>query len=165
MDRLTRRSILRASAGLAAVGAIARPFVATAETKTATVWWVQGFAEARKIDRLVGLSISSLPCSKRRAAACSVYPWFGRVCAVRRGGSIVDHRPRTPGRLKCHLSHSRATFEALIGHPLLSYRAFAEGGSRELVSGTGPYPSRVSLTDNPTHPDLPEGVSADRLLP
>src|SRR6516165_7250213 len=28
-------------------------------------------ADARKIDRLVGLSISSLPCSKRRAAACA----------------------------------------------------------------------------------------------
>src|SRR6516164_765698 len=121
-------------------------------------------ADARKTDRLVSLSISSLPCSKRRAA-CSVDPWFGRVCAVGRGGSIVYHRPGAPGRLKCYLGHSRATFEALIGHPLLSYRAFAEGGSRELVSGTGPYPSRVSLTDNPTHPDLPEGVSADRLLP
>ena len=49
MDRPTRRSILRASAGLAAVGAIARPFVANAEAKTATVWWVQGFAEEEDI--------------------------------------------------------------------------------------------------------------------
>ena len=49
MDRLTRRSILRASAGLAAVAAIARPFVANAEAKTATVWWVQGFAEEEDI--------------------------------------------------------------------------------------------------------------------
>src|SRR6516162_2085043 len=97
-------------------------------------------ADARKIDRLVGLSISSLPCSKRRAAACSVYPWFGRVCAIGQGGSIVDHRPGAPGRLKCYLGHSRATFEALIGHPLPSYRASAEGGSRELVSGHWPLP-------------------------
>jgi hypothetical protein len=28
---------------------------------------------------------------------------------------------------------TRATFEALIGHPLRSYRAFAEEASRELV--------------------------------
>ena len=49
MDRLTRRSILRASARLAAVGAIARPFVANAEAKAATVWWVQGFAEEEDI--------------------------------------------------------------------------------------------------------------------
>ena len=49
MDRLTRRSVLRASAGLAAAGAIARPFVANAEAKTATVWWVQGFAQEEDI--------------------------------------------------------------------------------------------------------------------
>lgn len=29
---------------------------------------------------------------------------------------------------------SRTIFEALIGHPLRSYRAFAEEGSRQLVS-------------------------------
>jgi multiple sugar transport system substrate-binding protein len=49
MDRLTRRSLLRASVGLAAAGALARPRVANAEAKTATVWWVQGFAEEEDI--------------------------------------------------------------------------------------------------------------------
>ena len=43
MDKLTRRSLLRASVGVAAAGAIARPFVANAAATTATVWWVQGF--------------------------------------------------------------------------------------------------------------------------
>ena len=49
MDTLTRRSVLRASAGLAAAGVIARPFIANAEAKTATVWWVQGFAQEEDI--------------------------------------------------------------------------------------------------------------------
>jgi multiple sugar transport system substrate-binding protein len=49
MERLTRRSLLRASAGLAAAGTIARPYIAKAEAKTATVWWVQGFAEEEDI--------------------------------------------------------------------------------------------------------------------
>ena len=44
MEKLTRRSLLRASAGLAAAGAIGRPYIANAATTTATVWWVQGFA-------------------------------------------------------------------------------------------------------------------------
>jgi multiple sugar transport system substrate-binding protein len=44
MANLTRRSLLRATAGLAAAGTIARPFIANAQAKTATVWWVQGFA-------------------------------------------------------------------------------------------------------------------------
>src|SRR6516225_1380966 len=43
MGNLTRRSVLRGSLGLAAVGALARPYVANAEATTATVWWPQGF--------------------------------------------------------------------------------------------------------------------------
>jgi multiple sugar transport system substrate-binding protein len=49
MDRLTRRSLLGASMGLAAAGTIARPYIANAEAKTATVWWVQGFAQEEDI--------------------------------------------------------------------------------------------------------------------
>jgi multiple sugar transport system substrate-binding protein len=49
MKRLTRRSLLRASAGLAAAGMIARPRIANAAATTATVWWVQGFAEEEDI--------------------------------------------------------------------------------------------------------------------
>jgi multiple sugar transport system substrate-binding protein len=43
MAKLTRRSVLRSSLGLAAVGALARPHVANAQAKTAEVWWTQGF--------------------------------------------------------------------------------------------------------------------------
>lgn len=44
MSTLTRRSLLRASLGAAAGSMLARPYVANAQAKTATVWWVQGFA-------------------------------------------------------------------------------------------------------------------------
>jgi multiple sugar transport system substrate-binding protein len=43
MSRLSRRSVLRGSLGLAAAGTLARPFVANAQAKTASVWWTQGF--------------------------------------------------------------------------------------------------------------------------
>ena len=43
MVRLTRRSVLRSSLGLAAAGTLARPYIANAQAKTAEVWWVQGF--------------------------------------------------------------------------------------------------------------------------
>jgi multiple sugar transport system substrate-binding protein len=43
MTNLTRRSLLRASVATAA-GMLARPHIANAQAKTATVWWVQGFA-------------------------------------------------------------------------------------------------------------------------
>ena len=43
MDTVTRRSVLRGSVGLAAAGALARPYVANAAATTAEVWWNQGF--------------------------------------------------------------------------------------------------------------------------
>ncbi|MBV9859513.1 MAG: carbohydrate ABC transporter substrate-binding protein [Alphaproteobacteria bacterium] len=45
MGNVSRRSLLRRSVALAAAGTIARPYLARGETKTATVWWIQGFAE------------------------------------------------------------------------------------------------------------------------
>src|SRR6201993_5263511 len=45
MTILTRRSVLRGSVGLAAAGALARPYVANSAGTTAEVWWVQGFAK------------------------------------------------------------------------------------------------------------------------
>ncbi|HUK10700.1 MAG TPA: ABC transporter substrate-binding protein [Stellaceae bacterium] len=43
MAKLSRRSMLRGSLGLATAGTLARPFIANAQAKTATVWWTQGF--------------------------------------------------------------------------------------------------------------------------
>ena len=49
MTAPSRRSLLRASVGLAAAGALARPFVANAAATTATAWWVQGFAQEEDV--------------------------------------------------------------------------------------------------------------------
>jgi multiple sugar transport system substrate-binding protein len=46
---VTRRSLIRGSAGLVAAGALARPYLANAAATTATAWWVQGFAEEEDI--------------------------------------------------------------------------------------------------------------------
>ncbi|HEY1798218.1 MAG TPA: ABC transporter substrate-binding protein [Stellaceae bacterium] len=43
MATFTRRSVLRSSVALAAAGTFGRPYIANAQAKTATVWWVQGF--------------------------------------------------------------------------------------------------------------------------
>jgi hypothetical protein len=43
MSRLSRRTLLRAPIGIAAV-ALAKPYIANAAATTATVWWAQGFA-------------------------------------------------------------------------------------------------------------------------
>lgn len=43
MTQLTRRSLLRNSAGLVAAATLARPYIANAQAVTATVWFTQGF--------------------------------------------------------------------------------------------------------------------------
>jgi multiple sugar transport system substrate-binding protein len=43
MDTMSRRSILAGSVCLATAGGLLRPYIANAESKTATVWQVQGF--------------------------------------------------------------------------------------------------------------------------
>src|SRR5438874_3206925 len=49
MRGVTRRSLIRGSAGLVATGALARPYLAHAAATTATVWWTQGFAQEEDI--------------------------------------------------------------------------------------------------------------------
>ena len=49
MEIVTRRSVLRGSAALAATGALARPHIANAAATTATVWWNQGFIQSEDI--------------------------------------------------------------------------------------------------------------------
>src|ERR1051326_1222983 len=46
---LSRRSVLGGSLGLATAATLAGPHVARAAAKTATVWWVQGFAQEEDI--------------------------------------------------------------------------------------------------------------------
>jgi molybdopterin/thiamine biosynthesis adenylyltransferase len=49
MATLTRRSLLPNSVGFAATGALTRLHIANAAVTTATVWWVQGFAEQEDV--------------------------------------------------------------------------------------------------------------------
>src|ERR1041384_8500841 len=49
MSFLTRRSVIRSSVGFAAAGALARPYIANAAAKTASVWWVQGFVKEEDV--------------------------------------------------------------------------------------------------------------------
>jgi hypothetical protein len=49
MPKLTRRSLLRNSFGVLAGGTLARPYIANAAAKSATAWWVQGFAQEEDV--------------------------------------------------------------------------------------------------------------------
>ncbi|MGE0258972.1 MAG: extracellular solute-binding protein, partial [Alphaproteobacteria bacterium] len=49
MAGMTRRSLINSSIGVAAAATLARPYVANAQAKTATVWWIQGFAHEEDV--------------------------------------------------------------------------------------------------------------------
>jgi multiple sugar transport system substrate-binding protein len=49
MSKLSRRSMLRASMGLAAAGALARPHIVNAAATTVSVWWPQGFVREEDV--------------------------------------------------------------------------------------------------------------------
>ena len=49
MRKLSRRSVLQASACLAAGGTLARPYIANAAVTTAEVWWTQGFIQQEDV--------------------------------------------------------------------------------------------------------------------
>jgi len=49
MGDLSRRSVLRSSLALSAAAVSGRPYIANAAATTATVWWVQGFAQEEDI--------------------------------------------------------------------------------------------------------------------
>jgi multiple sugar transport system substrate-binding protein len=49
MTKLTRRSVLRSSLGLATAGALARPYIGNAAATTAEVWLTQGFIQEEDV--------------------------------------------------------------------------------------------------------------------
>ena len=49
MGNLNRRSLLCGSLGIAATASLARPYLANAAARAATVWWTQGFAEEEDV--------------------------------------------------------------------------------------------------------------------
>jgi multiple sugar transport system substrate-binding protein len=49
MKSVSRRSVLSASVGLAAAGALGRPYIANAQAKTAVVWMNQGFIQQEDV--------------------------------------------------------------------------------------------------------------------
>src|SRR5215510_9707999 len=49
MITMRRRSLIRGSVGVAAASALARPYIANSQAKTATIWVAQGFVQEEDI--------------------------------------------------------------------------------------------------------------------
>ena len=100
MTTLTRRSILRTSAALLAARGLARPNIANAATKTATVWWTQGFAEEEDI------SFKRIVADYQKASGNTIdysitpyAPMRQKIVAATQSGIVPDVFQNQPGEI------------------------------------------------------------------
>ena len=102
MQRLTRRSVLRTSLGLAAAGALARPYLANAQAKTATVWWTQGFVpeEDDIFNKLVG-DYEKLTGNKLETSIVPFAPLRQKIISAITSGEVPDLCAVTPTEAAC----------------------------------------------------------------
>ena len=99
MTTLSRRSLLRSSLAMTAAGTLARPHLATAAATTATVWWVQGFAEEEDI------SIKKIVADYQRASGNTIdltitpyAPLRQKIVSAVTSGVVPDLFQNTPLR-------------------------------------------------------------------
>ncbi len=91
MTNPTRRSVLRGSLALASAGALARPYIANAAATTATVWWVQGFAEEEDI------SFKKIVADYEKASGNTIDYTHHALCADAPEDRLGDDQRRRPG--------------------------------------------------------------------
>jgi len=97
MTHPTRRSILHGSIGLLTTGAFASPHIANAQTKTATVWWVQGFAHEEDIafQKLLG-DYQKASGNTINASIVPYAPLRQKIVAAITSGEVPDLFQNTP---------------------------------------------------------------------
>ncbi len=91
MSKLSRRSVLRGSLGLAAAGTLARPFIANAQAKTASVWWQQGFvAEEDESFRSMVAAYEKASGNKIEQSITPFGPLMQKIVAALTSGDVPD---------------------------------------------------------------------------
>jgi multiple sugar transport system substrate-binding protein len=100
MTNVTRRSLLRSSLGLAAAAAVARPWIASAAATTATVWWVQGFAEEEDVafKKLVA-DYEKASGNKIDYSIVPYAPLRQKIVSAVTSGDVPDVFQNTPGEI------------------------------------------------------------------
>jgi multiple sugar transport system substrate-binding protein len=100
MDKMSRRSVLRNSLGLVAAGTLARPYIANAQAKTATVWWVQGFAEEEDV------AFKKIVADYEKASGNTIdysivpyAPMRQKIVSAVTSGAVPDLFQNTPGEI------------------------------------------------------------------
>jgi multiple sugar transport system substrate-binding protein len=93
MANPTRRLVLRRSVGLATAGVVARPLIANAAAKTATVWWVQGFAQEEDV------AFKNIVADYEKASGNTLMPFAPhrqKIVSAMTSGVVPDLFPNNP---------------------------------------------------------------------
>jgi len=97
MGKLSRRSVLRGTAYLAAGGALAHPYIANAAATTAAVWWIQGFAQEE--DVAFQKVVAEYEKASGNTIDYSIIPYAPlrqKIVSAITSGSVPDLIPSTP---------------------------------------------------------------------
>ncbi|MBV8736114.1 MAG: carbohydrate ABC transporter substrate-binding protein [Alphaproteobacteria bacterium] len=100
MKQLTRRSLLRSSAGLVAGSVLAHPFIANAAAKTATAWLVQGFAQEEDVS--MKKIIADYEKASGNTIDYSIVPYAPhrqKVISAMTSGAVPDLFPSNPAEV------------------------------------------------------------------
>jgi multiple sugar transport system substrate-binding protein len=100
MGNLSRRLVLRNSLGLAAAGALARPFIANAAATTAELWWAQGFVQEEDV------SIKKIVADYEKASGNTIdlsimpfAPQRQKIVSAVTSGIVPDLFPNNPAEI------------------------------------------------------------------
>src|SRR5438067_2827690 len=100
MARLTRRSVIRGSIGLVAAGTLARPYIADAQSKTAEVWWPQGFVpEEDTAIKKIAADYEKASGNKIDLSITPFAPQRQKIVAAMQTGVVPDAMVNNPGEI------------------------------------------------------------------
>src|SRR5438477_6455205 len=100
MGSVSRRAVLHSSVGLAALGTLARPFIANAAATTAEVWWTQGFVpeEDVAIKKIVA-DYEKASGNKIELSIMPFAPQRQKIVSAVTSGVVPDMFPSNPTEL------------------------------------------------------------------
>src|SRR5882762_7417865 len=98
MTNRTRRSVLRGSLALVAAGALAHPYIANAQAKTAEVWWAQGFVPEEDVAfKKVVADYEKASGNKIELSIMPFAPQRQKIVSAVTSGVVPDVFPNNPG--------------------------------------------------------------------
>src|SRR5262245_9027318 len=100
MSRLSRRSVLRSSLAAAAVGTLARPYIANAQAKTAEVWWGQGFVPEKDVSiKKIVADYEKASGNKIELSIMPFAPQRQKIVSAVTSGVVPDFFPNNPNEV------------------------------------------------------------------